>query len=158
MTETSHTVDTLEAAGIFQGFERDELERIVARGQAIEFQEAAVLFREGDRAEGFHIVLSGSVRLMKTLPHVGDEAMAFAQTGDFFGEMALIDDMPRSATAVAHEDCRVFILRKADFLDLTYSDPALGCKVLWALCRTFSRRLRETTERFSTLFTISRAF
>ena len=158
MSEIRDTVATLESAGIFQGFEQQELERIAARGETIEFQQGAVLFRQGDRAEGFHIGLGGSVRIIKTLPHVGDEAMAFVQAGDFFGEMALIDDMPRSASAVAHEDCRVFILRKADFLDLTYSDPALGCKFLWALCRTFSRRLRETTDRFATLFAVSRAF
>jgi len=82
--------------------------------------------------------------------------MGAAAGGDFFGEMAPIDDMRRSATAVAQDDCRVVMLKKEDLLDLTYADPALGCKVLWALCRTFSRRLRETTNIMVPLFNVCR--
>jgi CRP-like cAMP-binding protein len=96
--------------------------------------------------------------VVKTIPNVGEEAMGVAEAGEFFGEMALIDDMPRSATAEAREASRLFVLKKADFLDLTYSDPVLGCKVLWALCRTFSRRLRETTEKINALFAVAKAW
>ncbi len=151
-------VDALGQVGLFQGFEQDELERIVSRGLVIDFSAGAALFREGDPGEAFYLVLEGSVRIIKTVVNVGEEAMAVAEAGDFFGEMALIDDMPRSATAEAREASRLFVLKKADFLDLTYSDPALGCKLLWALCRTFSRRLRETTDRINALFGVSRAW
>ncbi len=152
------TTGGLEAVGLFQGFERAELERIARLGHVVQFSRDTVLFREGEPGGGFYVVLGGSVRISKAIPHVGEEAMHFARAGDFFGEMALLDDLPRSATAVAHEDCEIFILKKAAFLDLTYSDPALGCKALWALCRNFSQRLRATTERFATLFVVSRAF
>ena len=158
MADGSGIASALEGVGLFQGFERAEIERIVARGCVIEFPGGAILFREGEPGEGFYLVVDGSVRIIKTVVNVGEEAMAVAEAGDFFGEMALIDDMPRSATAEAREASRLFLLKKADFLDLTYSDPALGCKVLWALCRTFSRRLRETTERINALFAVSRAW
>jgi|SRR3990172_8584192 len=158
MAETPGIVAVLERAGLFQGFERAELERIAARGVVVDFPAGAILFREGDPGEGFYLVLHGSVRVVKTVPNVGEEAMAVAEAGEFFGEMALIDDLPRSATAEAREASRLFILKKAEFLDLTYSDPVLGCKVLWALCRTFSRRLRETTEKINALFGVSKAW
>ena len=158
MADGAGIVSALERVGLFQGFERPEIERIVTRGCMIEFSGGAILFREGDPGEGLYLVVDGSVRIIKTVVNVGEEAMAVAEAGDFFGEMALIDDMPRSATAEAREATRLFLLKKADFLDLTYSDPALGCKVLWALCRTFSRRLRETTERINALFAVSRAW
>ncbi len=158
MAEDAAIASALERVGLFQGFERAEIERIVARGCLIEFPGGAILFREGDPGEGLYLVVDGSVRIIKTVVNVGEEAMAVAEAGDFFGEMALIDDMPRSATAEAREASRLFLLKKADFLDITYSDPALGCKVLWALCRSFSRRLRETTERINALFAVSRAW
>ena len=156
MAETWQTVETLGKVGLFQGFERAELEHLVGRGHAIEFPQGTTLFREGELGGGFYVVLSGAVRITKAVPGGGEEAVALTEPGDFFGEMALIDDMPRSATAVAVADCRVFMLKRPDFLDLTYTDPALGCKVLWALCRTFSRRLRETTTNMVTLFKVCR--
>jgi CRP-like cAMP-binding protein len=158
MAGGAEIVSALERVGLFQGFERAEIERILARGHVIEFPGGAILFREGDPGEGLYLVVAGSVRIIKTVVNVGEEAMAVAEAGDFFGEMALIDDMPRSATAEAREASRLFLLRKADFLDLVYTDPALGCKVLWTLCRSFSRRLRETTERINALFAVSRAW
>ena len=158
MAEPFDVVDGLARVGLFQGFERDELERLVARGHVIDFPAGATLFREGEPGGSFYVVLGGSVRILKAVVNVGEEAMAVAEAGDFFGEMALIDDLPRSATAEAREACRLFLLRKPDFLDLTHSDAALGCKLLWALCRAFSRRLRETTEKINALFAVSRAW
>ncbi len=157
MADTDRTVAVLETVGLFQGFERSELERLVGRGHVIDFARGATLFREEEHGGGLYVVLTGSVRITKAVPDRADEAMAVAPAGDFFGEMALIDDQPRSATAVAAADCRVFFLKKEDFLDLTYADPALGSKVLWALCRTFSRRLRETTNSMVALFKVCRA-
>lgn len=151
-------VDVLERVGLFQGFEREELERIVARGQTVGFPDGAIVFQEGDPGEGFYVVLRGAVRISKALPNAGDETLNVIKPGDFFGEMALLDDLPRSATAVAQDGCQVFVLKAADFLDLTYSEPALGCKLLWALCRTFSRRLREATESMASLLKMSRAY
>lgn len=150
--------DVLERVGLFQGFERDEIERIVARGQSRELADGAVIFREGEAGDGFYVVLAGTVGIVKRLPRLGEEGMALLQPGDFFGEMALIDDMPRSGSAVSRGASQVFVLPTADFMDLTYSDPALGCKVLWALCRTLSRRLRQTSERLVALLADSRAF
>ena len=158
MAETYQTVAALETVGLFQGFERSELERLVGRGHVIHFAQGATLFREGEHGGGLYVVLAGSVRITKAVPDRGEEAMAVAPAGDFFGEMALIDDLPRSATAVAVGDCRVFFLKKEDFLDLTYADPTLGSKVLLALCRTFSRRLRETTDKINALFGVSKAW
>ncbi len=157
MADTHRTVAALETVGLFQGFERSELERLIGRGHVIDFVQGATLFREGEHGGGLYVVLAGSVRITKVVPDRGEEGVAVAPAGDFFGEMALIDDQPRSATAVAAADCRVFFLKKEDFLDLTYSDPTLGSKVLWALCRTFSRRLRETTNSMIALFKVCRA-
>jgi CRP-like cAMP-binding protein len=72
--------------------------------------------------------------------------------------MALFDEFPRSATAIAHEECRVLFIEKEAFLDLLRSDPVIARKILWAFCRTLSVRLRETTDRIVALFALSRPF
>ncbi|HNU83580.1 MAG TPA: cyclic nucleotide-binding domain-containing protein, partial [Thermoanaerobaculia bacterium] len=62
-----------------------------------------VLFREGDAGNEMYILLSGRVMISKYIPGAGEEALAFLERGDFFGEMALIDNQPRSADARAHD-------------------------------------------------------
>jgi hypothetical protein len=59
---------------------------------------------------------------------------------------------------MAHQDCRVFFIEKQGILDLLHSDPVVARKILWALCRTLSLRLRETSDRIVALFAITRPF
>jgi CRP/FNR family transcriptional regulator, cyclic AMP receptor protein len=82
--------------------------------------------------------------------------MAFMERGGCFGEMALIDEFPRSADAIAQTDCRVLFFDKNVLLDLLQEDPVIARKILWAFCRTLSMRLRETTDRIVSLFTLAR--
>jgi CRP-like cAMP-binding protein len=69
--------------------------------------------------------------------------------------MALLDEAPRSATAIAHTDCRLLVIRKTVFLDLL-TDEVLARQLLLVFCRTLSYRLRETTDRIVTLFAFAR--
>ncbi|MBI3084449.1 MAG: Crp/Fnr family transcriptional regulator, partial [candidate division NC10 bacterium] len=65
-----------------------------------------------------------------------------------------IDGFPRSATAIAHQECRVLFVEKQAFLNLLHEDPVIARKILWSLCRTLSLRLRDTTDRIVSLFSI----
>jgi len=116
-----------------------------------------ILFREGDKGEALYVVLEGSVRVSKAVPGSRDEAMAFMERGSFFGEMALVDEFPRSATAVASQDCKVLFIDKQAFIQMVQEDPVIGRKILWAFCRTLSLRLRETTDRIVALSSFSRS-
>lgn len=77
--------------------------------------------------------------------------MAFVERGGCFGEMALVDDLPRSATAVAQEDSMALFLERDAVLDLFRESPVIGRKILWAFCRSLSLRLREASDRIVTL-------
>ncbi len=72
--------------------------------------------------------------------------------------MALFDGFPRSATAIAHENCRVLVIQRQAFEDLLAADPVIARKILWAFCRTLSVRLRKTTDRIVALFAMARPF
>jgi CRP-like cAMP-binding protein len=70
--------------------------------------------------------------------------------------MALVDDFPRSATAIAHEDCSVLFLGREAVIDLFQEHPVVGRKILWAFCRSLSLRLREASDRIVALTSVSR--
>lgn len=134
------------------------LERLVSVSRVEEYSSGEVIFQEGDPGEALYIVMAGTVRISKFIPGAGEEAMAFLERGEYFGEMALIDDHPRSATAIAHTDCRLLSIGKSDFWELLGSDRDLASQVLWDFCRVLSRRLRETSDRLVTVFSIARVF
>jgi CRP/FNR family transcriptional regulator, cyclic AMP receptor protein len=150
--------DVLGVVPFFKELAPEELDRIIGLGRLVTYSKDAVLFTEGDPGEALYIVVDGSVRIGKSVPGAKEEAMAFIERGGCFGEMALFDEFPRSATAIAHQECRVLFIEKHVFLDLLRSDPAIGRKILWAFCRTLSVRLRETTDRIVALFALARPF
>ncbi len=133
----------------------DELERVLAIARVVPYAKDAVLFKEGDPGAALYIVVDGSVRVSKVVPGAADAAMAFMERGGCFGEMALIDEFPRSADAIAQTDCRVLFFDKYLLLDLLQEDPVIARKILWAFCRTLSMRLREATDRIVSLFTLA---
>jgi CRP-like cAMP-binding protein len=110
-----------------------------------------VLFKEGDPGEALYLVVDGSVRVSKTAPGSADQAMAFMERGSCFGEMALVDEFPRSATAVANQESRILFIEKQAFLNFLEQHPVVGRKILWAFCRSLSMRLREASDRIVAL-------
>jgi CRP/FNR family cyclic AMP-dependent transcriptional regulator len=87
------------------------------------------------------------VRISKFIPNIGEEALAVLKEGDYFGEMALIDNFPRSAHAIANTDIEVLAIDKTELDYLMNMDHELGYKLLWKFTETLSKRLRETNEK-----------
>ncbi|OGB95150.1 MAG: hypothetical protein A2Z31_00545 [candidate division NC10 bacterium RBG_16_65_8] len=149
--------DILRMVPFFQELAQPELDLIVALGHVVGYPKDMVLFKEGDTGEAFYVVVEGVVRIAKSAPESWDGTIAFIEKGGCFGEMALVDDLPRSATAIAHEDCMLLFLEREAVLDLFREVPVVGRKVLWALCRSLSLRLREASDRIIALSALARA-
>lgn len=156
--DTTAVRDALRSVPFFAHLTEDELARVIALGKLVAYPKAMVLFREGDAGEAFYIVVEGSIRISKQVPGMGEEAMYFVERGNWFGEMALFDEFPRSATAIAHQAAEVLFLERSSLLGLFDADPLIARKILWTFCRTLSLRLRETNDRITALFTISGRF
>jgi CRP-like cAMP-binding protein len=110
------------------------------------FPKGAVLFNEGDEGEDMYIIRSGQVAIKKRVPH-GEIVLALLEKGDFFGEMALLERIPRTAGAEMVEDGDLVVLGSRDFDELLKNIPEMAVRML----RKYSLRLRETTKQIEEL-------
>ncbi len=139
---------------LFRNLDETERAQILIIGQVRNYKKDEVLFREGDAGDGLFIVVSGSVRISKRSA-TGEEALAVLEPHAFFGEMALIDFSPRAADAVANEPSDVFFIPLKELRALIEAHHQIALKVLYALCEVLAQRLRETNEKYMTVFTIA---
>ena len=98
-----------------------------------------IIFKEGDAADQLFVIKSGEVGIQS-----GNRTLAELSTNNIFGEMALIDDAPRSATAVARTDVELVPISEKQFLFLVSQTPFFALKVM----RVLARRLRATNKTF----------
>src|SRR5438270_896249 len=144
------TVKSEDKVDLFKerGLSAGEMKLLATFSTEERFREGSMIFREGEKGDKLYIVLDGRVRISKFIPGVGEEALAVLDRGDFFGEMALIDDKPRSADAKAHEgDATVLSIDRATLNEILSMDPHAALQFLNLLCRLISRRLREINDK-----------
>ena len=142
-------VELLSKISLFSALQPSYLRRIANLGIEEDYPTNALIFKEGAPGDKMYLILSGAVRISRQVPGMGEEALAVLRAGTHFGEMALIDDFPRSADARAHEACKLFVVRKEDMEDLLFVDRDLAYDLLWSFVRTLSSRLRETNDKMT---------
>jgi CRP/FNR family cyclic AMP-dependent transcriptional regulator len=150
------TLSLLGRVNLFTGLSPIHLKRIQALGHVAEHTTGTMLFEEGSVGDKVYLILDGKVRISRTVPGIGEETLAVLASGDYFGEMALIDDFPRSADARVHESCRLFVIAKEQLEQLLFVDRDLAYELLWNFVRTLSNRLRETNDKMTFLAASSR--
>lgn len=151
-------IDLLRKIHLFENLTEQELEKILKICVKQTYPRDAVIFREGEAGDRCYIITTGAVRISKFIPNIGEEALAVLKTGDYFGEMALIDNFPRSAHAIANEDLDVFAINKTELDKVLIDDRELGYKLLWTFTKTLSKRLRETNEKMAGFLAMSGGF
>lgn len=115
------------------------LTRLLARCPMQNIRAAREIFQQGDAGDALYVILEGEIEIVQTLDNAPVPLSTF-HAGEYFGEMALLDDAPRSATARAARDSRLLQIRKDDFLELLREHPTLFTDAM----RVLSARLRET--------------
>lgn len=100
----------------------------------------AVVVKEGDASEAMYIIVSGTLEVRR-----GDKPLAFLDAGSHFGEMALLNNAPRSATVKASTNCRLLALRRDRLVNLVQANPMIGVKILWRIAQIQSMRLDDAT-------------
>jgi CRP/FNR family transcriptional regulator, cyclic AMP receptor protein len=115
-----------------------------------------VIFREGEMGNEMYVVLEGRVMISKYIPGAGEEALAFLERGGYFGEMALIDNEPRSADAKAHEGGAVVLVISREVLEgILDINKISSIRLLTILCNLVASRLRELDDKIIGWFIIA---
>jgi CRP/FNR family transcriptional regulator, cyclic AMP receptor protein len=128
MLHRDHRADVFAKLPLFTGCSRRDLRKIAAIADELDFIEGKVLTRQGVSGREFFVLLEGTavvVRDGKTLTTLGP--------GDFFGELALLSDRPRSATVTTTSPVEALILTKPNFKRLLRENPGISVKVLEAV-------------------------
>jgi CRP/FNR family transcriptional regulator, cyclic AMP receptor protein len=135
---TSHTL--LGLIPLFEPLKQAERRRLAELLRRQTIRKGETLFRRGDEGTALYIITSGRIRI--TLPSSRDDEITVTvfSNGDFFGEMALLDGMPRSADAVALEETHLYVLNRSDFITFLINNESAVKSILYAL----SMRLRKT--------------
>ncbi|HEO72645.1 MAG TPA: cyclic nucleotide-binding domain-containing protein, partial [Candidatus Hydrogenedentes bacterium] len=120
---------------LFQGLSPETVAKIFAKGMTLEFEAGHTLFEKGDPGKGLFVILGGKVDIMD-----GHRRIATLSRGDMFGEMALISNEPRSASAIATETTSVLVLTFDVFDKVLPKETAL--QLLINIVITLSERLR----------------
>ncbi len=129
---------------LFKDLGRWDLARLVNRTMEKTYAPGDVVFQEGHLGRAFFIVAEGSVEVLRRNPSTEVlEQVATFGAGDFFGEMVLLDELPRSATCRALETTRLHVLYKDHFDILRAQSPRAAALILHALARLLSARLRR---------------
>lgn len=152
VSEPMHGWSTTEVVGLlqkvehFEGLPDADLAGIAAIVAGVSIQKGEVLFEEGEPGDAFYIVFKGAVEIVKARPDGTEEKLAVRRAGDGFGEMALLNDAPRSATARAHEDTELMSVGREAFQELLGGDT-LALRMM----RVLSKALRALGVRFASV-------
>ncbi|HXO22761.1 MAG TPA: cyclic nucleotide-binding domain-containing protein [Thermoanaerobaculia bacterium] len=158
---TTQTAAALESSGEFridlaskrklfqeQKLSNLEINFLTSLSKERKFPQNKIIFREGEIGDEMFVVLEGRVMISKYIPGAGEEALAFLERGDYFGEMALIDNQPRSADAKAHEGGAVVLSIPREVLNgILDIHKVSSLRLLKILCNLVATRLRELDDK-----------
>jgi CRP/FNR family transcriptional regulator, cyclic AMP receptor protein len=137
---TAKTV--VERDSLFRGLPQATLARIAALGSRRVYEKDAIVFMRGDPGDSLCGVVSGRVRISASLPTGKELFLNIMEPGDSFGEIALLDGQPRTATATAMARTELIIFKREQFLALLSTEPQLAAHLIALLCR----RVRWTAQ------------
>ncbi|SRR6266700_2454035 len=140
--------DTLARVELFSGLSKKDLKEVAKSCREGNYSPGSVLISQGEKGLGLFILTKGTVRITRAnSPDRAEEVLGTAGAGDVIGELALLDDLPRSATVTAIDDVTVLVLPFWEFRivmrHILSSDPDVGLDLLAVL----SRRLRAAEQR-----------
>lgn len=151
-------LEKLTQIPLFRDQEKKVLTRLTKILKEEKYPPGAEIFSEGTVGNALYIILSGEVLITKIINKKTGEKkpLAVLGQGDFFGEMSLLEDKPRSASANAKTEVELLLLPRNEFQNLLHSEPEIAVTHLFALNNQLSARLRRTSQELTLLFETGR--
>ena len=140
-------VDMLRRVPLFSDLPEEDLEKLARVAVRKTYPKENVIFFEQDEGDSLFIISRGSVKVAKISDEGKEVILAILGPGEFFGDMSLLDNQPRSATVIAVEETEVSAIRRKEFLSQIQENPQLAVKLMSVL----SQRLREANRKIGNL-------
>lgn len=138
----------IKSSTMIQGFSDDDLGMLSEYCEKREMSEGTTVFIENMPGESLFLVKKGTIRISKMFAEGDEKTLVVLGPEDIFGEMAVIDGLPRSATARVAEDAELISLKKKDLEKLCSENAALALKLVSNIVKVFSKRVREANEEY----------
>jgi CRP-like cAMP-binding protein len=153
--QSEFVLSILKRLDIFSDIDTHALRELSLLFEEKIFNQGEIIFEEESIGNSMMIIASGEVRVSQTSDSNMEEALIILKEGDVFGEMALIEGLPRSATTIAHTDVIIFEISRSNFLNYIKKDCKNGILIVLKLARILSSRLRETDNKLKAFVHLS---
>jgi CRP-like cAMP-binding protein len=137
------SLSALRRVSLLSQFSDAELQSVALRLRRRRYARGQVIFLQGARGTTFYVLVAGRVKIALISPEGKEIILRILEAGDFFGELALLGDQPRSAHAIALDACEALLLEREEFLGFLRDHPAANAKLLAYLCQ----RLEDNARR-----------
>ena len=144
MLSTMDKVIHLKKIHIFSDLQVRELAAIGSITKEKDFAKDQIVVKEGEPGDTMFLIISGEVSVIRNVGATKETLIAKISQDDYFGEMALFEDKPRSATVKTNTDAKLLELGKLEFEEIMREFPQISINI----CKVFSRRIREVQEKF----------
>ena len=141
--------EVLSKVPAFANLAPRELKEVAAIVHKREYRSDEPVFYQGDPGLGMYIVKDGEVSIVIQGKDGNERELAVFGDGDFFGELALLDESPRSANAVCKTECTLIGFFRPDLFELIEKNTTLGIKIVLKLAEIVAQRLRHTDKELS---------
>ena len=143
------TEDLLSKVPAFGSLTTRELKEVGAIVHKRQYRTGEPVFYQGDPGLGMYMIQEGEVSIALGSKDALEEELATLTEGDFFGEIALMDESPRTANAICKSDCTLIGFFRPDLFELIEKKPRLGTKIVIKLAEIIAQRLRKTDKELS---------
>ena len=140
-------IDFLKYVPIFSELEEKTLEQISGLGIKKSFSRDSVILFEHETGSALFVIIKGKVKVSRVSDDGKEVILTILNESDFFGEMAILDGMSRSANVTAMEDSELFIVQRSEFLEMLHSHPEISV----ALLQELTNRLRSADMKIKSL-------
>ncbi len=141
------SLDSLMYVPIFSDLPREIVQKIASIGETRKFEKDSFILVEKDSGSALFVIISGKVKVSRTSDDGREVILSILGESDFFGEMAILDGLSRSASVIAMETSELFLIEREDFLDLLQEHPEVSVNLLQEL----TQRLRAADMKIKAL-------
>jgi len=145
--ETGNGFTYFKHVSLFNSLSDEEIDSLASAARRRTFRSGEVIFHRDDPGQVMYVIKEGKVKICLISPDGQEISLVVFGTGDHFGELALLDGLPRSADAIALEKVECYTLQRSDFHSAIMKNPKIAIRVMEVLCE----RLRKTDQQVEDL-------